>query len=349
MYVQPLDGPLGPGTLSPFGGAGESGGAGQQGFSPGTLAGDNIARFMPPWLTGSTQNPGAASAANSLLAGGPMSLFGPLSSMLQQLMQMLQMMMGTGSQYGGSQYGGSQYGGSQCPPYGNEQYYQNASGGSNGDPHLSFNGNTWNSMVSQPNLLNSDSFPGGFQISTQVTPTNSHGVSWNQSATVAMNGGATTVSLDNNGQPNITEYGQNVPISAGQTVQLGNGDSVACGQNGALTVVANNGSGGQITTTLTAQGAGVNVGVNAQNVDLGGTLANEGSEGSPQPPYGPPIDPLPPITGPIGGPIFNPNPPTTGPIGGPVFGPNPPIFNPITGPITGPIRMPHPPIIMHPF
>jgi hypothetical protein len=207
---------------------------------------------------------------------------------MAQLMQMMQMLMsslGLGSQYGGygSQYGsgyggyggcGNPYGGNGCPQYGNEQYYSSATGGSQGDPHLNFNGNTWDNMTSQPNLLQSNSFPGGYQVSTQVTAPNAKGVTYNQSATISLNGGATMVGLNNNGQPSITEYGQNVAISPGQTVQLGSGESVTCNQNGSLTVQAQNGNGGQITTTLTATGPGVNVNVSAQNVDLGGTLVN---------------------------------------------------------------------------
>jgi hypothetical protein len=34
------------------------------------------------------------------------------------------------------------YSGPNCPPSGNERYFQNASGSSEGDPHLSFNGQT---------------------------------------------------------------------------------------------------------------------------------------------------------------------------------------------------------------
>ena len=154
-----------------------------------------------------------------------------------------------------------------------EQYYASANGASQGDPHLSFNGNTWDNMTSQPNLLQSNSFQGGYNISTQVTPPSTRGISYNQSATISTNGGATTVSLNNQGQASIHVYGQNVPISPGQTVQLGNGENVTSNANGSLTVVAQNGSGGEITTTLTHSGQGVNVNVNARNVDLGGTLA----------------------------------------------------------------------------
>ena len=189
-------------------------------------------------------------------------------------------------------------------------------------------------MVSQPDLLNSDSIPGGFGISTQVTPPNANGVTWNQSATVSLDGGQTHVSLDNTGQPSIMCLDRKIPIAQGQTVNLGNGQSVTYNQNGSLTVLAQNGFGGQIQTTLAAQGQGVNVNVNAQNVDLGGALVS----GSQQP-VSNPIG-APPVFGPITGPIFQP----------PVFAP--PISDPIQGPIGGqPFPIANPPRlpVMHPF
>jgi hypothetical protein len=247
--------------------------------SPG-IGSDAIARFVAP-QTAQTGFPEGSLPGS--LESSASQMYNPLGSMLAQLMQMMQMLMsslGLGSGYGsgyppgfGSSYPpGCGSGSTGCPQYGNEQYYANATGASQGDPHLSFNGNTWDNMTSQPNLLQSNSFPGGYQISTQVTPPSANGITHNQSATIAMNGGATTVGLNNQGQPSIQEYGQNVPISPGQTLQLGNGEDVTCNANGSLTVVAQNGSGGQITTTLTRAGQGVNVSVNAQNVDLGGTL-----------------------------------------------------------------------------
>ena len=129
-------------------------------------------------------------------------------------------------------------------------------------------------MASQPDLLNSDSFNGGFRISTQVTPSNGKGVTWNQSATVSLNNGATKVSMNDNGQASITSFGQQVPICRGQTLQLGDGESVTYEQNGSLGVVAQNGDGGRIDTTLNPQGKGVNVDVTAHDVDLGGALVN---------------------------------------------------------------------------
>ncbi|HVN69244.1 MAG TPA: hypothetical protein VMU38_06325 [Candidatus Binatia bacterium] len=277
MYVQPLESSLTPNSLASPAGNAESEGALVRG-STAAAAGDGISRFAPP-------------ASND--SGSLQGLFGPLMGVLQQLMQVLQSLMG----YGCGNGSGSA----------NERFFQNASGSSDGDPHLSFNGQKWNNMSSQPDLLDSDSFAGGFRLSTQVTQPNGKGVTWNQSATVALNNGATTVTMNNDGAASITSYGRQISIARGQTVQLGDGASATLDQNGSLVVTAQNGSGGRIEATLNPQGKGVNVDVTAHDVDLGGALVN-----------GPPSS-----SGPIGG----------GPIsGGPIIGPypigQPPIIEP---------------------
>jgi hypothetical protein len=331
MYVQPLDGSLAPNSLASPAGSLEAGNGLFQGPSP-AAAGDNISRFVPPWANESAAaSPYAEGDASSASLQG---LFGPLMSVLQQLMQMLQSLMGYGSNspYGSGScppngsngcppYGNNgcpPYGSGNCPPGGNEHYFQNATGSSDGDPHLSFNGAKWNAMASQPNLLNSDSFAGGFRISTQVTPANANGVTWNQSATVSLNNGATTVSMNDNGQASITSYGQSISISRGQTLQLGDGESVTYEQNGSLEVRAQNGYGGRIDATLTPEGKGVNVDVSAHDVDLGGSLVRGFEQRQPTP------TPIPGPSGPISGePIIGPN-PISGPISGePIIGPYP--------------------------
>lgn len=172
-------------------------------------------------------------------------------------------------------------------------------------------------MASQPDLLNSNSFAGGFRISTQVTPPNGKGVTWNQAATVSLNGGATTVSMNDAGQPSITRYGQQMSIARGQTLQLGDGESVTYEQNGSLRVDAQNGSGGRIDTTLSPQGKGVNVDVTAHDVDLGGALVD--GAGSGRISGGPIVAPFPspePFPSPI--PVPLPQPITGGPIPSPI-------------------------------
>jgi hypothetical protein len=147
-------------------------------------------------------------------------------------------------------------------------------------------------MASQPDLLDCRSFSGGYRVSTQVTQPNGKGVTWNQSATVSLNNGATTISMNDNGEPSITSNGQSLSIARGQTLELGDGESVKCEQDGALRVTAQNARGGEISTTLSAPGKGVDVDVTARDVDLGGALVN-GGEAQPGPGPGPLPEPLP--------------------------------------------------------
>lgn len=304
MYVQPLDGQLGPTTLAPL----ETAADGI--FSPAQSAlsqpigdEDGISRFVPPGI-------GNAMLQNPMQT----ALFGPLSGLLQQLMQMLQSMTGSEG------YGG-------CNGYGNEQYFSNASGSSTGDPHLSFNGSHWDSMSSQPDLLDSASIPGGYQVSTQVTAPNTRGITYNQSATVALDNGNVAVSMNNQGQATVRQGDRMIPIAAGQTLDLGRGASVTCNGNGSVSVLAQNAYGGRIQTTLTAQGQGVNVETSAQNVDLGGALV-AGNQQSP-------IGGTPIVGGPVFGPIANPpldpwqpitpSPIGTPPVGGPIVAPGFPV------------------------
>ncbi len=128
MYVQPLDGPLSPNPLASQPESFEGQGAAFQGSLTAGAPGDNISRFAPPWSNAA--GPFGDGASNSL-----QGTFGPLMGMLQQLMQMLQSLMGYGCN--------PPYGGGGCQPYGNERYFQNANGSSQGDPHLSFDGQTW--------------------------------------------------------------------------------------------------------------------------------------------------------------------------------------------------------------
>jgi hypothetical protein len=206
---------------------------------------DTISRFMQQ------------SEASSPL-GGLMGMTWPASAfgMFQQLGSMFQQLFGSGSSNDGS-----------------EQYYSSASGGSVGDPHLSFNGSTWNDMSSEPDLLHSDSIHGGYQLSTQTTAPNANGVTYNQSATVTTHDGGTQVTLSNNDCATFTQNGITTNLQPGQTLQLGN-ETVTRNANGSVQVTCANANGGQITTTMSSNGPGVDVSVSANNVDLGGTMTN---------------------------------------------------------------------------
>ena len=269
MTIQSLEGGLAQSALPPYGGAAESA-ALEQGTGPG-VSSDAISLSPAQPATGSSLDQA--------------SMLSPLSGLLSQLMQMLQSLMGGTTNFanlpGGECPPTGTQGGTRCLTNGNEQYFASAQGGDGGDPHLSFNGSKWNSMTSHPNLLQSNSITGGYRVSTQVGSPNARGVTRNQSAQITLDGGSTTIGLNGDGQASIVRNGENVPISAGQTVNLGNGTTVTCKQNGSLCVDSRNTMGGQISTTLSTKKGGVDVDVNAQNVDLGGARSFEANRERP--------------------------------------------------------------------
>lgn len=215
-------------------------------------AGDGISRIPSP---GFDAGWGDASSAGTSSGG--------LYQIIQQLMSVIAQLLGTA--------GGS---GSSATGYGDQHYFANASGGSNGDPHLSFNGSAWDDMQSESNLLDSNSIPGGFRISTQTTAPNANGVTYNQQATVRTNFGNTSVCLDKDGDASYTQFGVTNALAPGQSVNLGNGETATRDQNGSLTITQQSPQGGCITTTMSQNGSGVNVNVTANGVDLGGALVN---------------------------------------------------------------------------
>jgi hypothetical protein len=189
---------------------------------------------------------------------------GTVNSMLSQIMNLLQQLL--------SALGGQ---GNTAQPL-----FSSAQASSTGDPHLAFDGTTgagtqqsrFDSMNDQPDLLDSDSFQGGFQIGTSVTPPGANGVTWNRQAAVTTNFGRTQVSLDNQGQATVLRNGKSLSLAAGQSMQLGRSESVARNTDGSLVISDDNGSGGYVTTTLRGNGPGVDVSVDAHAVTLGGDL-----------------------------------------------------------------------------
>lgn len=214
------------------------------------------------------------------VAGG--GIGGGANGIIQQLLNIIRQLlsaMGLGG-LGVGGFGGNSWTG----PQGNEQYFQRANGSSAGDPHLSFNGTTssdtndstkFDSMTGHNDLLDSDSFAGGYQISTSVTQPGANGVTYNQQATISTNFGNTQVSLDKNGNASIVTNGQTISLANGQSYDLGNGESVTRNADGSVAVTDNNGMGGNITTTLSENGQGVDVNTQASNADLGGDLLNQ--------------------------------------------------------------------------
>lgn len=220
---------------------------------------DAISRMLPPWL-----NTGTSSDPTSLFGGSAFSGLGGLLGMFSQLLQQFASLLSGFTSNGSAS--------------GNERYFSSANGGSTGDPHLSFNGNTWDSMASHADLLDSNSVTGGFQLSTDVTAPNANGVTYNREATVTTNDGTTSVSLDNTGNAFLTENDRRIELAQGATIDLGNGETVTRNQDGSLQIADAAQNGGSITTTMRANGSGVDVSVAAQNVDLGGDLASHRNE-----------------------------------------------------------------------
>jgi hypothetical protein len=188
----------------------------------------------------------------------------------------------------------------QCAPSSrnqNEAFFANASASSWGDPHDTFNGNapggqsvnqSWDNMSSHGDLLDSNSFAGGYRVATQVTQPNAQGVTMNQSASITTDSGNTTVSLNASGQYQISSYGNNVTLQPGQTAQLDSGEAVTLNGDGSLTVTDSNASGGQISTTLRANGnGGVDVKAQASDVNLGGYLVTRADGPYAQAPHRP--------------------------------------------------------------
>lgn len=200
-------------------------------------------------------------------------------------------------QYQNGQYGNGQYQNGQYGQYGNGQYgsanqnlgpqqfFTSAQAGSVGDPHDSFNGtsnangtinNRWDDMHSHGQLLSSDSFRGGYRLSTHTSQPNANGVTMNSSATVTTDNGKTSVTMNADGTSSVTRHGQSVTLQTGVSTSLGNGESVTLNRDGSLSVQMQNQNGGTIVTTLRANNGGVDVSDQAQNVDLGGYLVTQG-------------------------------------------------------------------------
>ncbi len=159
-----------------------------------------------------------------------------------------------------------------------------ASAASSGDPHATFDGTTpagtkiggnWDSMTSHANLLESDSFDGGYRISTTVTQPNDTGVTLNARVSVATDGGRTNVSLSGDGAYDVWSSGRRVALETGRTTRLGDGETVTRNADGSLSLSDRNGRGGSIETTLRHNGAGgVDVENEAHRVGLGGYLVD---------------------------------------------------------------------------
>jgi hypothetical protein len=249
-------------------------------------AGDGVG--SPWWSCGSAGANGNGASGGTLANLG--NVLGALVSALQQLLGGLGAMQGTGNGVGngygtgngggtGTGYG---FGGAPWTGPGSERF-ANLTISSTGDPHIAESGTTWgpsgqqtidehyDSMVAQPDLVSAD-VAGGYRVSTTVTQPNANGVTYNQSATVDADHGRDRVSMQSDGSFTVSQDGQSLALARGQTLTLAGGETVHENQNGSLLVNATNGRGGNIATTLSASGGGVNVSTSAQNLQLGGAV-----------------------------------------------------------------------------
>ncbi|MDH2908794.1 MAG: hypothetical protein PXZ07_01625 [Candidatus Eremiobacteraeota bacterium] len=245
-------------------------------------ANDGIARLLPP---------GFSEGGGGFSIPGP---FGGISNLLMQLIGMLGALLNGGAMPTGA-------GNAAAPP---ENYFSNAGGASTGDPHLSFSGQsatgnvagTWDSMSGHNDLLDSDSIPGGFSISTTPTAPNAQGITYNASASITTNGGGTVLTYGADGNATISQNGSTTALARGQNLTLP-GEAISWNADGSLQVNVDDGNGGSIATTLSRNGQGVDLHANAQNLDLGGDLVTGATQSPPQR-IGGPIPVPPPILNP---------------------------------------------------
>jgi len=246
------------------------------GSSSPALWGSDAISASPISIQGTNQSPTPA-------AFGPLGTtlgFGGIGSLVQQLIGLLQGLLQMLSGGGLSQTGSSN--GSPTTP---EEFFNQATGNSQGDPHLSFSGtdasnhletSRFDSMTDHPNLLNSNSFSGGYQLSTKVGAPQANGATLNQSATITTDYGRSAVSLNADGTTSIMRCGKPMTIANGQTLDLGHGETVTKNDDGSLAVTNTNSQGGRMTTMLRCNAAGgVDVSADATGVNLGGDLVAE--------------------------------------------------------------------------
>jgi hypothetical protein len=251
-------------------------------------AGDAIARFPiigpgsgPFEPVGIGDPDGGASSGSSGLSGfnGVMNGF---MNLISNMLASLSSMFGNSASTAG---GAAAPGQSSIP----QTYFANATASSVGDPHDAFHGTTgqgnsvgqsWDNMSAHGDLLDSNSIAGGYRISTTDTAPQANGVTYNSSATIATDCGATSVTMNANGSYAVTEQGQNVTLTQGRAVPLDGGETVTLNANGSLTVADTNARGGSISTTLASDGSGgVDVRTSATAVDLGGYLVRHADGG----------------------------------------------------------------------
>jgi hypothetical protein len=263
-----------------------------------------------PWWSCGTANVNAGGALGTLLggAGGGNGSGGALFGLLSGLANVLQQLVGSLlNQTGGAGTAGAGTGGAQqlqcagsgaqpCAPGGAQQRFSDVDISSTGDPHLAEVGTRedasgahavdahWDSMTSHRDLVDSAEIPGGYRVSTTVTPAGANGVTSNQSATVHANFGQDAITMNRDGSFSIFDGGDPLQLGTGESATLSGGERVAVNQDGSLSVTARNRAGGSIATTLRATGGGVDVTTHGHQLGLGGDVVAYGAAQTPQQP-----------------------------------------------------------------
>ena len=206
------------------------------------------------------------------------------SSILQNLTNAIAQITSYLSGQSGTSASGTAAGTTAGTTTGSENYFSSATASSTGDPHDAFDGTTnaganvsdkWDNMHGHGDLLDSDSFRGGYEVSTTTTTPNATGVTYNSRATVTTDGGNTSVTMNKDGSYAVSENGQAVTLTQGQATKIGRNESVTLNADRSLTITDTNRQGGTLTTTLSDNGNGVDVHASGSNVALGGYLVNK--------------------------------------------------------------------------
>jgi hypothetical protein len=162
--------------------------------------------------------------------------------------------------------------------------FSSATLGSVGDPHLSLTGTTsasatpvdahFDSMTSHADLFSTPSF-GGFSVATTASTPNANGITTNASATAVLDHGADAITMNADGSLAVTSGGQAIDVADGTSATLAGGATISRADNGAVTIADANPWGRSLSTTFTANGSGVDVTAQAQNLALGGDLVQQ--------------------------------------------------------------------------
>jgi hypothetical protein len=243
---------------------------------------DGITR---PWWTsgnGTGADNGTVNRAGSLSGffGYGNATNSSIGGILTGLVSLLQQLIGSLVNQGQSQ-GQNQLPNRPCASNAGQRRFEDLDVSSTGDPHLAAVGTRegpgggaidahWDSMTSENDLVHSTQIDGGYRVSTTVTQPGANGVTWNQSATVHANFDQDAVTMNRDGSFEIFDNGQEVRLGKGESATLSGGETVSENQDGSLLVSARSATGGTISTTLRANGQGVDVTTHAHEIAMGG-------------------------------------------------------------------------------